>query len=90
MVLNPDVDCLNYVNINNPKARGTVQNLILETPLKQARLDFFLVFSVLYTKIVETNILPGYRTDHSFITMSITMSNFTKGNTLTGNLTTLS
>ena len=30
LVLNPDVDCLNYVNINNTKARGTVQNLILE------------------------------------------------------------
>ena len=30
LVLNPDVDCLNYVNINNPKARGTVQHLILE------------------------------------------------------------
>ena len=99
---NPDVDCLNYVNINNPKARGTVQNLILEldlidwwreghledrnytwlkkNPLKQARLDVFLVSNVLYTKFVETNILPGYRTDHSLITMSITMSNFTKGN----------
>jgi len=48
--------------------------------LKQARLDVFLVSNVLYTKIVETNILPGYRTDHSLITMSITMSNFTKGN----------
>ena len=33
LVLNPDVDCLNYVNINNPKARVTVQNLILELDL---------------------------------------------------------
>jgi len=28
LVLDPDY--FNYVNINNPKARGTVQNIILE------------------------------------------------------------
>jgi len=40
----------------------------------------YLVSNVLYTKLVKTDILPDYRTDHSLITMSITMSNFTKGN----------
>ena len=48
--------------------------------MKQVQFNLYLVSIVLYTKLVNTNILPGYRTDHSLITMSITMSNFTKGN----------
>ena len=33
MVLDPDKDCKNYVNINNPKARDKVLNLIIECNL---------------------------------------------------------
>ena len=33
MVLDPDKDCKDYVNINNPKARDKVLNLIIECNL---------------------------------------------------------
>ena len=36
---------------------------------KQARLDFFLISENLFTGVKETNILPGYRSDHSMITL---------------------
>jgi hypothetical protein len=30
LVLNPDIYCFNYANINNPKARDTLLSIILE------------------------------------------------------------
>ena len=33
LILNPDEDAVNYVNINNPKAREEVLNMIIETSL---------------------------------------------------------
>ena len=33
LILNPDEDAVNYVNINNPKAREEVLNMIIETNL---------------------------------------------------------
>ena len=36
-------------------------------PLKQARLDFFLISQNLYPFVTDTNIISGYRTDHSLI-----------------------
>ena len=50
-----------------------------KNPVKQARLDYFLVPSSM-TDIIETiNIKPGYRSDHSIMEMQITTSNFTHG-----------
>ena len=73
LVLNPDIDTYNYVNVNNPKARDVVLDIIGEldlvdiwrdhnpellnytwrknNPLKQARLDFFLISDKLYSCI---------------------------------------
>lgn len=101
LVLNPDIDCLNYVNVNNPKARDKVINMIFDldlidvwredhleekkytwlkkNPIKRARLDFFLISSSLYAQVDKSEILPGYRTDHSLITISLTMNQCSKG-----------
>ena len=89
LVLNPDVDTHNYVNVNNPNARDAVLDIIGEldlvdiwrdhnpelvnytwrknSPLKQARLDFFLISDNLYSFVLNSNIHCGYRTDHSII-----------------------
>ena len=40
-------------------------------PLKQARLDFFLISPDLYAQLAMSDIKAGYRTDHSMIIMGI-------------------
>jgi exonuclease III len=40
-------------------------------PVKQARLDFFLISKELISSTSETHIIPGYRTDHSGITITL-------------------
>ena len=42
-------------------------------PLQQSRLDFFLVSDSLLNGHIDSDILPGYRTDHSIITISLGM-----------------
>ena len=50
-----------------------------KNPIKQARLDFFLISSELMTFVRNVNILPGYRTDHSYIELELQLSTFKKG-----------
>ena len=50
-----------------------------KAPIKKARLDFFLVSESLLNIIDKTNILPGYRTDHSMIYIDIKISEFEIG-----------
>ena len=40
-------------------------------PIQQSRLDFFLISDHLYTYFENTEILPGYRTDHSILTLHL-------------------
>lgn len=102
LVLDPEKDYQNYININNPRARQTVLDLKLEcdlvdcwreehiaerkytwlrkNPFKQARLDFFLISGSLYSKVDDCDILPGYRTDHSMITLTLLLDKCSKGN----------
>ncbi|KAK3105048.1 hypothetical protein FSP39_016060 [Pinctada imbricata] len=63
-----------------------IQNPILKrytwsriNPTKRARLDFFLISTPLLTMLDRTDIEPGYRTDHSIITLEIKISNFING-----------
>lgn len=44
-----------------------------ESPLKQERLDFFLIPGSLYSNINDSKIHPGYRTDHSLISLTLTL-----------------
>ena len=101
LTLNPQLDSNNYVNINNPKNRNIVINVIQEhnltdifrhynpdkkrytwhksKPLKQARLDYFLVSSSFTDLIINTDIKPSYRSDHSILELSFSISNFKRG-----------
>lgn len=101
LVLDPTKDYHNYVNVNNPRAREKVLEMMSElnlvdcwredhiedikftwlrkNPIKQARLDFFLISNELYTIINECNIFPGYRSDHSLITLSLDLDKNIKG-----------
>ena len=98
LVLDPKMDSDNYKNINNPKARQVVLNIINDytlidafrtfhpevkryswrekNPIKQARLDYFLISDKM-TDIVENCIIhPSYRSDHSIVELDIIMNNF--------------
>ena len=96
MLINSKQDGKNYKNINNPKAREIVNDIILQFNLidiwrdqhhdtnqftwhkklnnkiiQQGRLDFFLISSTLHKNVTKTSIIPGYRSDHSFITLDL-------------------
>ena len=63
--------------INNPDSRRYTWSK--KAPLKKARLDFFLISEELLSCILKTSIVPGYKTDHNAIEISIQLSEFTKG-----------
>lgn len=93
LVLDPYLDYDNYSNINNPKAKETVENMIIElnltdvwrennpqtkrftwrrtSPLKQSRLDFFLLSEDLMWNFEDADIVPGYRSDHSMVILKL-------------------
>ena len=48
-------------------------------PMKKARLDFFLMSRELMSCLDSVNILPGYRTDHSMVTLDIRLLTFNRG-----------
>jgi len=48
-------------------------------PLKQSRLDFFLVSEELMNFIENSEILPGYRSDHSITTINFVFNDLKKG-----------
>ena len=48
-------------------------------PNIQCRLDFFLVSNTIGTNVIETDILPGYKTDHSLITLSLSTHSNSRG-----------
>ena len=53
-----------------------------KNPLKQARLDFFLLTENLISIVKQTQIETGYRSDHYFITLVLAMDNFKHGKSL--------
>ena len=96
LVLGPDLDCLNYKHVNNPRARRQVFSLKIDINLvdvwrennpedrkftwrkklgpgrtQMSHLDFFLVSDTLLEVIKVETILPGYRSDHSIITIKL-------------------
>lgn len=50
-----------------------------KNPLKQSRLDFFLISETLLSGLEKCNIESSYRSDHSMISLSIAFNNFKKG-----------
>ena len=51
-----------------------------QNPIKQARLDFFLISPELTDIVSEATITSGYKTDHSMVNISLKLNNFKKGN----------
>ena len=49
-------------------------------PAQMARLDFFLLTPDLHAKIVKYKISPGYRTDHSFLSIELDTGEMRRGN----------
>ena len=48
-------------------------------PIKQSRLDYFLVSEDIFSLMKNTKIIPGYKTDHSAITFSFSPYNAKRG-----------
>lgn len=49
------------------------------TPIKQSRLDYFLVSEDIFSLMKNTKIIPGYKTDHSAIVMTFAASLVKRG-----------
>ena len=102
MIMDVEMDSFNYVNINNPRARQSVLQLLdqenfidpwrlmhenkkqytwrrLNPTKKQARLDFFIIHESLFHYVTNTDIIPGYRTDHSAIILKLKFQNNERG-----------
>ena len=101
LVLNPELDSFNYVNINNPRSRQCVLEMLQlhnmkdafrylhptlkryswrrKNPIKQARLDYFIVSESLTDLIADCNIKPGYRSDHSILELDLVVNPFQRG-----------
>lgn len=68
------MDCWRENNIEKREYTWFKRN-----PIKKARLDFFLISDNLYTDLDSSKILPGYRSDHSLIMISLDFGKFQKG-----------
>ena len=101
LTLNQTLDSHNYTNLNNPKSRLVVLNMIDENglidiyryfnpdkkrytwrrknPLKQARLDYFLISETLIDLVDTADIKPSYKSDHSFLYMRLALTKFKNG-----------
>ena len=101
LVLNPKIDTYNYININNPRSRNKlleimqVQNLPdayrslnpeirrytwrRKHPVKQARLDYFIISESLLDITGSCKINQGYRSDHSIIEINLVINHFHRG-----------
>ena len=101
LVLNPELDSFNYVNINNPRSRQCVLEMLQlhnmkdafrylhptlkryswqrRNPIKQARLDYFIVLESLTDLIADCNIKPGYGSDHSILEINLVINPFQCG-----------
>ena len=101
LVQNPKTDTFNYKNVNNPKSRQRVLEMIhsldlkdpwselkhnvnrytwrQSNPLKQARLDFFLISHELLSSVMNCDILPSINSDHSLIKLTLSISELRRG-----------
>ena len=101
LVLNPKIDCSNYVGINNPNAPQTLIETLYtynlkdafryfnpdtsrftwrrRNPIKQARLDYYIVSNPFTDLIDNCDIIPGYKSDRSICTLNIRTSKFIRG-----------
>ena len=101
LILDPETDCTNYKNVNNPRSREKVLEFIesnnltdpfreshpelkryswrKKTPLKQARLDFFLTSETITQFVQQSKIESSYRSDHSFVSLLLNLTGIQHG-----------
>ena len=92
--LDPTMDCYNYKHINNldmineNNLFDTFRELHphlkrytwrRKNPLKQSRLDLFLVTENMINSVVTYKIETGYKSDHSVVTLSLALDTFEHG-----------
>ena len=78
---------LNWLHNNNFKDPWRIMNedvrkytwRSLHPTKKQSRLDFFLVHDTIFQYVTHTDIVPGYRTDHSAITLKLKLHEGERG-----------
>ena len=107
LIMDKELDSMNYKNINNPKAREELLNLMdglnlvdvfrinnpelkrftwrRKNPIKQARLDFFLMSESLLPMSPNIRYENSYRSDHSPVVTSIKINEWKKKDTYSQN-----
>ena len=75
-----NLDLLDILRELYPKMRRYTRRR--NTPLQQSRLDFFLISDLLSTFVTNADIKVGYRTDHSMITLTLTLGKESKNKLL--------
>ena len=83
---NENLDLIDAWRVLNPEiSRFTWRQ---KKPEVHCRLDFFLVNQITFCNTVSADISPGYKTDHSMITLQISLHSNNRGRGF-GNLTPL-
>ena len=72
-----DLDLIDVWRIQNPEQRRFTWRQ--KNPEIQCRLDFFLVSQCTSCNSINTDIAPGYKTDHSLATLQISTHNNMRG-----------
>lgn len=75
--LKDNFDLIDYWRVQNPQTKRYTWRRT--APIKQARLDFFLISNELSSIVINSEILPGYRTDHSIITLDLNCCDLKRG-----------
>ena len=72
---------MNLVDIYRQRHAGEKRYTwrVVNPEIKQARLDFFLISEELCAMTIDADILPGYRTDHSLICLTLNLVEQPKG-----------
>ena len=68
------IDPFRYFNPNTKHYTWRRKN-----PIKQARLDFFLISDTMLDLVQHSKIVPGYKSDHSIVTLKLLLNKFTRG-----------
>lgn len=72
-----DLQLIDYYRVLNPDKK--VYTWRKKNPLKQGRLDIFLISNSVSNLVENCSIKPGYRSDHSIVLLELKSNPFTKG-----------
>ena len=69
------IDMIDVWRSYNPNKRS--YTWYRRNPVRKARLDYFLISEEMMTLVDKCDIRPGYKTDHSIVTLNLKFSDFT-------------